>query len=151
VHAGFIDTDMAANVHEQKISPETIFQQTLDALEVGRREVFNDAATRQLKSNTCPSTNLPSTRHCRPAGTTTIRLDEHTTPVRVISRLLAAPRHRYSHRLLPFAVLRPPLSGSESREIQIPCPIGHQVDISLENWTSNLRSHTGRDRLSIRW
>jgi hypothetical protein len=51
VHAGFIDTDMAANVHEQKISPESVVLRTLGALEVGRSEVLNDAATRQLKSD----------------------------------------------------------------------------------------------------
>jgi NAD(P)-dependent dehydrogenase (short-subunit alcohol dehydrogenase family) len=51
VHAGFIDTDMAADVYEDKIPPESVVEQTLDALEAGRSEVLTDDATRQLKQD----------------------------------------------------------------------------------------------------
>jgi NAD(P)-dependent dehydrogenase (short-subunit alcohol dehydrogenase family) len=51
VHAGFIDTDMAADVNEPKISPESVVEQTLDALEAGRSEVLTDDGTRQLKND----------------------------------------------------------------------------------------------------
>jgi hypothetical protein len=45
----------------------------------------------------------------------------------------------------PGADQRPATSataGGSMGEISFKCPIGHQMDISLENWTSNLRSHS---------
>ncbi len=50
VHAGFIDTDMAALVDAPKISPESVVQQAFDAVEAGRVEVLADERTRQVKS-----------------------------------------------------------------------------------------------------
>jgi len=51
VHAGFIDTDMAAGVYEEKISPASVVEQTLDAVEQGGSEVLTDDVTRQLKQD----------------------------------------------------------------------------------------------------
>lgn len=44
----------------------------------------------------------------------------------------------------PDADQRPATSATAGSMggISFKCPIGHQVDISLEKWTSNLRSHT---------
>ena len=49
VHAGFIDTDMAATVEDFKISPREVAAQTLDAVENGRPEVLTDDWTRHVK------------------------------------------------------------------------------------------------------
>ena len=49
VHAGFIDTDMAAAVEDSKISPREVAAQTLDAVENGRPEVLTDDWTRHVK------------------------------------------------------------------------------------------------------
>lgn len=51
VHAGWIDTDMAANVPEAKISTGDVAAQTLDAVERGDEEVLADDATRQVKAS----------------------------------------------------------------------------------------------------
>ena len=51
VHAGFIDTDMAATVEEYKISPHDVAAQTLDAVEKGRPEVLTDDWTRHVKDS----------------------------------------------------------------------------------------------------
>ncbi|MFI6290635.1 SDR family oxidoreductase [Nonomuraea sp. NPDC050790] len=51
VHAGFIDTDMAARVTEAKISPAEVAAQTLDAVEQGREEVLTDDFTRQVRAS----------------------------------------------------------------------------------------------------
>ena len=51
VHAGWIDTDMAANVPEDKISAGDVAAQTLDAVERGDEEVITDDATRQVKAS----------------------------------------------------------------------------------------------------
>ncbi len=51
VHAGFIDTDMAAAVAEEKISPQAVARQTLDAVERGREEVVTDDWTRHVKAS----------------------------------------------------------------------------------------------------
>jgi NAD(P)-dependent dehydrogenase (short-subunit alcohol dehydrogenase family) len=51
VHAGWIDTDMAANVPESKISTGDVAAQTLDAVERGDEEVVTDDATRQVKAS----------------------------------------------------------------------------------------------------
>lgn len=51
VHAGFIDTDMAASVAEPKISPADVANQTLDAIERGEPEVLADEWTRHVKAS----------------------------------------------------------------------------------------------------
>lgn len=50
VHAGFIDTDMAALVNAPKISPESVAQQVFDAVEAGQVEVLADERTRTVKA-----------------------------------------------------------------------------------------------------
>lgn len=50
VHAGFIDTDMAAGVDGPKISPAEVVAQTLDAIEADREEVLADQVTREVKA-----------------------------------------------------------------------------------------------------
>jgi NAD(P)-dependent dehydrogenase (short-subunit alcohol dehydrogenase family) len=50
VHAGFIDTDMAAAVDAPKISPQEVAAQTLDAILSGREEVFADELSRGVKA-----------------------------------------------------------------------------------------------------
>ena len=49
VHAGFIDTDMAALVDAPKDSPESVAQQAFDAVEAGQVEVLADERTRTVK------------------------------------------------------------------------------------------------------
>jgi NAD(P)-dependent dehydrogenase (short-subunit alcohol dehydrogenase family) len=51
VHAGFIDTDMAAAVDDPKISAQEVVRQTLDAIEHGRPEVLTDEWTRHVKNS----------------------------------------------------------------------------------------------------
>ena len=51
VHAGFIDTDMAALTNAPKISPESVAQQVFDAVEAGRIEVLADERTRTVKAS----------------------------------------------------------------------------------------------------
>jgi NAD(P)-dependent dehydrogenase (short-subunit alcohol dehydrogenase family) len=51
VHAGFIDTDMAAPIAGPKISPDDVAAQTLDAVEAGEPEVLADERTRSTKAN----------------------------------------------------------------------------------------------------
>jgi NAD(P)-dependent dehydrogenase (short-subunit alcohol dehydrogenase family) len=51
VHAGFIDTDMAAAVDDPKISAQEVAGQTLDAIETGRPEVLTDEWTRHVKNS----------------------------------------------------------------------------------------------------
>ena len=51
VHAGFIDTDMAAAVEDFKISPSDVAAQTLDAVEKGQPEVLTDDWTRHVKAS----------------------------------------------------------------------------------------------------
>jgi NAD(P)-dependent dehydrogenase (short-subunit alcohol dehydrogenase family) len=50
VHAGYIDTDMAADVTAPKITPETVVAQVLDALVEGREEVLADETSRAAKA-----------------------------------------------------------------------------------------------------
>ena len=50
VHASFIDTDMAALTSEPKDSPESVAQQTFDAVEAGQVEVLADEPTRTVKA-----------------------------------------------------------------------------------------------------
>ncbi|MEZ0051129.1 NAD(P)-dependent dehydrogenase (short-subunit alcohol dehydrogenase family) [Mycobacterium sp. MAA66] len=51
VHAGFIDTDMAASVVEAKISPREVAAQALEAVERGKTEVLTDDWTRYVKAS----------------------------------------------------------------------------------------------------
>jgi NAD(P)-dependent dehydrogenase (short-subunit alcohol dehydrogenase family) len=51
VHAGFIDTDMAALVDAPKISPESVAGQVFDAVEAGQIEVLADERTRTVKAS----------------------------------------------------------------------------------------------------
>jgi hypothetical protein len=50
VHAGFIDTDMAALVDAPKNSPDAVAQQAFDAVEAGQTEVLADERTRTIKA-----------------------------------------------------------------------------------------------------
>jgi NAD(P)-dependent dehydrogenase (short-subunit alcohol dehydrogenase family) len=51
VHAGFIDTDMAALANAPKISPESVARQVFDAVEAGQIEVLADERTRTVKAS----------------------------------------------------------------------------------------------------
>lgn len=51
VHAGFIDTDMAARIDGPKIAPEDVVAQVLDALEDDREEVLADQISRDFKAS----------------------------------------------------------------------------------------------------
>ncbi len=51
VHAGWIDTDMAANVPDAKISTGDVVSQTLAAVEHGEEEVLTDDWTRDVKAS----------------------------------------------------------------------------------------------------
>jgi NAD(P)-dependent dehydrogenase (short-subunit alcohol dehydrogenase family) len=50
VHAGFIDTDMAARVPGPKIAPADVVAQALDAVETGAEEVLVDEMSRRAKA-----------------------------------------------------------------------------------------------------
>jgi NAD(P)-dependent dehydrogenase (short-subunit alcohol dehydrogenase family) len=50
VHAGPIDTDMAAELTLPKVTPRDVVRQVLNALEAGRDEVLTDDMTRQVKA-----------------------------------------------------------------------------------------------------
>ena len=51
VHAGWIDTDMAANVAETKVSPSDVAAQTLVAVQRGDEQVLTDDSTRHVKAS----------------------------------------------------------------------------------------------------
>ena len=51
VHAGFIDTDMAALIDAPKISPESVAEQAFDAVEAGEIEVLADERSRSVKAS----------------------------------------------------------------------------------------------------
>jgi NAD(P)-dependent dehydrogenase (short-subunit alcohol dehydrogenase family) len=52
VHAGFIDTDMAAQIPAgAKISPAEVARQAFDAVEAGQEEVLAEERTRRTKAN----------------------------------------------------------------------------------------------------
>jgi NAD(P)-dependent dehydrogenase (short-subunit alcohol dehydrogenase family) len=51
VHAGFVDTDMAAGIDAPKISPESVVGQAFDAVEVGQIEVLADERSRFVKAS----------------------------------------------------------------------------------------------------
>jgi NAD(P)-dependent dehydrogenase (short-subunit alcohol dehydrogenase family) len=50
VHAGFLDTDMAATVTSAKTAPDVVVAQVLRALACGDEEVLVDDVTRQVKA-----------------------------------------------------------------------------------------------------
>jgi NAD(P)-dependent dehydrogenase (short-subunit alcohol dehydrogenase family) len=50
VHAGFIDTEMAALANVPKISPESVASQVFDAVEAGQIEVLADERSRDVKA-----------------------------------------------------------------------------------------------------
>ena len=50
VHAGFIDTDMAAGVDAEKISPESVAAQIVAAIEAGAEEVLADPTSQMVKA-----------------------------------------------------------------------------------------------------
>ena len=50
VHAGFIDTDMAAGVRGDKVSPETVAHQIVTAVATGTEEVLADATSEMVKA-----------------------------------------------------------------------------------------------------
>jgi len=51
VHAGFIDTDMAALASAPKLSPDSVARQVFDAVEAGQIEVLADERTRTVKAS----------------------------------------------------------------------------------------------------
>jgi NAD(P)-dependent dehydrogenase (short-subunit alcohol dehydrogenase family) len=51
VHAGFIDTSMAAGFDAPKVSPASVVGQVLDAVEAGQIEVLADERTRDVKAS----------------------------------------------------------------------------------------------------
>jgi len=51
VHTSFIDTDMAAAIDAPKISPESVAQQALDAVEAGEIEVLADERSRFVQAS----------------------------------------------------------------------------------------------------
>jgi short-subunit dehydrogenase len=51
VHAGFVDTDMAALVDAPKISPESVARQVFAAVEAEQIEVLADERTRTIKAS----------------------------------------------------------------------------------------------------
>jgi NAD(P)-dependent dehydrogenase (short-subunit alcohol dehydrogenase family) len=51
VHAGFLDTDMAAAITAPKTAPEEVVAQVLDALREGREEVLVDEVSRRVKAS----------------------------------------------------------------------------------------------------
>lgn len=50
VHAGFIDTDMAAGVAAEKVSPQAVAAQIVAALEAGTEEVLADPTSEMVKA-----------------------------------------------------------------------------------------------------
>ncbi len=62
VHAGFLDTDMAAAVTAPKTAPDVVVAQVLDALRAGREEVLADDVSRQVKAalTADPSVQYPA-------------------------------------------------------------------------------------------
>jgi NAD(P)-dependent dehydrogenase (short-subunit alcohol dehydrogenase family) len=50
VHAGFIDTEMAAGVRAEKISPQSVATQIVTAIETGAEEVLADPTSQMVKA-----------------------------------------------------------------------------------------------------
>ncbi|MDT5350282.1 MAG: hypothetical protein QOH91_3569 [Mycobacterium sp.] len=51
VHAGWIDTDMAANVPDAKLSTSDVARQTIEAVQRGDEEVITDDSTQYVKAS----------------------------------------------------------------------------------------------------
>jgi short-subunit dehydrogenase len=51
VHASFVDTEMAAGIDAPKLSPESVAEQTFDAVEAGQVEVLADERSRFIKAS----------------------------------------------------------------------------------------------------
>jgi NAD(P)-dependent dehydrogenase (short-subunit alcohol dehydrogenase family) len=51
VHAGFIDTDMAAGIDAQKISPQSVANQIVAAIEADAEEVLADPTSQMVKAS----------------------------------------------------------------------------------------------------
>jgi NAD(P)-dependent dehydrogenase (short-subunit alcohol dehydrogenase family) len=51
VHAGFIETGMAAGIDAPEISPESVARQAFDAVEAGQVEVLADERSRTIKAS----------------------------------------------------------------------------------------------------
>jgi NAD(P)-dependent dehydrogenase (short-subunit alcohol dehydrogenase family) len=51
VHAGFIDTDMAAGVDAEKVSPQSVATQIVTALEADAEEVLADPTSQMVKAS----------------------------------------------------------------------------------------------------
>jgi short-subunit dehydrogenase len=50
VHAGLIDTDMAAGVEAPKVTPEQVAKAILDGVAAGQEEVLSDDPSRHIKA-----------------------------------------------------------------------------------------------------
>src|SRR5205823_12653982 len=50
VHAGYLDTDMAASVDAPKTSPDVIARLTMEAIEAGDFEVLGDDVSRRVRA-----------------------------------------------------------------------------------------------------
>jgi len=50
VHAGFIDTDMSADVTAEKISPQSVAEQIITAVQTGAEEVLADPTSQMVKA-----------------------------------------------------------------------------------------------------
>lgn len=50
VHAGFIDTDMAAGIDAEKVSPESVAAQIVGAIESGAEQVLADPTSQMVKA-----------------------------------------------------------------------------------------------------
>jgi NAD(P)-dependent dehydrogenase (short-subunit alcohol dehydrogenase family) len=50
VHAGFIDTDMAAGIDAEKISPQSVAAQIIEAINTDSEEVLADATSEMVKA-----------------------------------------------------------------------------------------------------
>ena len=68
VHAGFIDTDMAAGVSGDKVSPESVAEQIVAAVATGTEEVLADATSEMVKA-ALPTISPRCIPHFRPNGT----------------------------------------------------------------------------------
>jgi NAD(P)-dependent dehydrogenase (short-subunit alcohol dehydrogenase family) len=68
VHAGFIDTEMAALASAPKISPESVAGQVFDAVEAGQVRCWPTSGPATSRPS-CPATASSSTRPSRNSGT----------------------------------------------------------------------------------
>jgi NAD(P)-dependent dehydrogenase (short-subunit alcohol dehydrogenase family) len=68
VHAGFIDTDMAAGVTGEKISPQSVAQQIVAALAADAEEVLADPTSEMVKAACASASPRPAARRLREPG-----------------------------------------------------------------------------------